>query len=92
MAEAETVNVVDVFQAQNAAVRHLMSSSQVATRWQCTRSFARKRLLQSGIRLCRVYGGQDQGWCVRKRDVLAVEKALTVYLKAKPSVPNQLQT
>jgi hypothetical protein len=44
----ETLNVVGVFQAADPAVRHLMSSAELAARRLVTRAHARRRLLAGG--------------------------------------------
>jgi hypothetical protein len=80
--EAETV--IDILTSGDSAVRSLLTIKQLArVRWQCTPAFAKRRLRAAGIHLVKVYGNGYPVLCVRSRDVRALEKALTIYLKPR---------
>ena len=73
--------VIDILSAKD--LRSLLTVEQLARRWQCTSAFTYRRLRASGIRLVRVYG-YGQQYRVRRSDVKALEKALTIYLAQRP--------
>jgi hypothetical protein len=92
MPEAE--RVIDVCWATDALMRQLIPINELAReRWRCTPAYARARLQASGVRLVIVWGHGLQCLRVRKRDVLEVEKSLTIrFQPAKRPATNRARS